>query len=1170
MVALGRRLEAVTASSRDTPAPGSRGNRVAYPTEMRGNPIFFDPTGSRRRALYRVSGFVGIFALIALFAFLATLMTVDRSPLSLLTQAPLAHGLPSPPVTRAELLKVATTLAADLKEKQAILAQQRKVDVAPRAQHPSLTRPDGRALSIGFYVNDDDNSFPDLKKATPHLDWLMPSWLSLESPDLTLTSDVDKRVVQYLGSAKPGMPILPMVQNFWGDKWDGAGLVKLLANATARVALVQNLKIFLDRNKFQGLTVDFEEVPPSAQPNLKLFLQELSESFAKRGYTIVLAVPIDDDAWPYQTYANIVDYLLLMGYDEHWSTGKPGSIAGQHWFEQALDKRMRTLDPAYTIVALGGYGYDWVKGAPAESLSFQDAVLSARDSEADIVFDPESFNPHFSFVEDDGKRHDVWFLDAVTAFNEIHAADAYQPAGYAFWRLGSEDPSIWSVMARPYGASAPEALHRIGQSQDVDLEGNGGILAIQDQPREGERTFETDQEGDIVSESYTKIPTPFVINRSGYIPNKVSLTFDDGPDPEWTPQILDILKQKGVKATFFVVGSNAQANPDLIRRIAAEGHDLGNHTFTHPNLAELPNGWVKLEINANQRLIEALTGRSMTLFRAPYLGDTTPTTADEIMPIEIAQSMGYTSVGVDVDSEDWQRPTPAQIVQNVLNTLHDPNPDDRGNIILLHDSGGDRSATVAALPALIDTLRAQGYTFVPTAELASISPNQVMPPVSSTSVLIDLPVFLAIGWLGHLMEVLFLAAIYLGVVRLLLLCTLAIRNRVSEAKRVPPVLSERLPLQSVLIPAYNEEKVIARTIRQVLASDYPNLEVIVLDDGSTDGTFNMVREQFGTERRVRLFTLVNGGKASALNYGLQEAQGDVVIALDADTLFEPDAIGKLVRWFSDPKIGAVAGNAKVGNRVNIITRWQALEYVTSQNLERRALETLGCVTVVPGAIGAWRHAALLKVDGFPTDTLAEDQDLTLTLQRAGYKVLYDSTAVAWTEAPDTVQGLINQRFRWTFGTLQCLWKHRDATFRPRDGSLGLFAMPQAWLFQFGLSVIAPVIDLLFLWQVAASGLDFLQHGQQFDGQTLQKVVLYYLAFLIVDAGSAAMAFAIERNERTTLLPWLALQRFGYRQLMYYVVLKAWLTALFGTLVGWNKLDRKNSVPGRDARVILVD
>ena len=400
--------------------------------------------------------------------------------------------------------------------------------------------------------------------------------------------------------------------------------------------------------------------------------------------------------------------------------------------------------------------------------------------------------------------------------------------------------------------------------------------------------------------------------------------------------------------------------------------------------------------------------------------------------------------------------------------------------------------------------------------------------------------------------------------RLLLLCALAIRNRMTESKRVPPKLSANPPLQSVLIPAYNEEKVIVRTIRQVLASDYPHLEVIVLDDGSTDGTSNVVRGQFATDRRVRLVTLINGGKAAALNHGLKEAHGDVVVALDADTLFKSDAIGKLVRWFSDPKIGAVAGNAKVGNRVNILTRWQALEYVTGQNLERRAFETLGCVTVVPGAVGAWRRTALVEIGGFPVDTLAEDQDLTIALQKVGYKVLYDSTAVAWTEAPDTVRGLIKQRYRWTFGTLQCLWKHRDATFRPRHGSLGLLAMPQAWLFQFGLSAIAPVIDLLFLWQVIASGLDFLQHGQEFDGQTLLKVTLYYLAFLVVDVGSAGIAFVIERNENIRLLPWLVLQRFGYRQLMYYVVVKASLSALFGSLVGWNKLERKNSVSERAA------
>ena len=441
----------------------------------------------------------------------------------------------------------------------------------------------------------------------------------------------------------------------------------------------------------------------------------------------------------------------------------------------------------------------------------------------------------------------------------------------------------------------------IGRTQDVDIEGSGGILRVADSPQTGTRTFETDKRfGDIVDETYTRVPTPFVIHRSGDVPGKLALTFDDGPDPEWTPQILDILKAKGVKASFFVIGANAESYPDLVQRIVAEGHDLGNHTFTHPNLGEFPDVLVKLEINANQRLIEALTGRSMRLFRAPYMGDTDPTTSDEIMPIEIAQSMGSTSVGVSVDPDDWQQPSADEIVQRVLSQVNDPNPETRGNIILLHNSGGDRSATVAALPDLIDRLKAQGYSFVPASELAGMTQAQAMPPVpqSSFGYLVDRPVFATLGWLGHFVRTLFFVAIWLGIARLVFLCGLALRNRVVEKRRIPPELPSPPNLQSVLVPAYNEEKVIEQTIRRILASDYPNLEVIVIDDGSTDNTSGVVRDHFSDDPRVKLITVANGGKAAALNRGLAEARGDVIVALDADTHFQRDSISRLVRWFA--------------------------------------------------------------------------------------------------------------------------------------------------------------------------------------------------------------------------------------------------------------------------------
>ena len=380
---------------------------------------------------------------------------------------------------------------------------------------------------------------------------------------------------------------------------------------------------------------------------------------------MVLAVPFDDDGWPYASYAQIADYLLLMGYDQHWDQSAPGSIAGEDWFEDTLDKRMQELDPDRTIVAIGGYGYDWVKGHETQELTFEEAVLSAQDSEANIEFDPQTANPHFSFIEDDGNRHDVWFLDGVTAFNEIQAGDAYHMAGYALWRIGSEDPSVWSVLGQPYGTPPPDGLRDIGTSQDIDFEGEGEVLHVREQPTSGARTFDIDRDtGQIVDETYKAVPTPFVIERTGTTPGKLALTFDDGPDPDWTPRILDILKEKGVHASFFIIGENAQANPDLVHRILADGHDVGNHTFTHPNLGELPDSLVTLEINANQRLFEALTGRSMRLFRAPFLGDSEPTTSDEIVPIEIAQSMGYVTVGLHVDPNDWLRPPADTIDQS--------------------------------------------------------------------------------------------------------------------------------------------------------------------------------------------------------------------------------------------------------------------------------------------------------------------------------------------------------------------------------------------------------------------------------------------------------------------------------------------------------------------------
>jgi len=490
----------------------------------------------------------------------------------------------------------------------------------------------------------------------------------------------------------------------------------------------------------------------------------------------------------------------------------------------------------------------------------------------------------------------------------------------------------------------------------------------------------------------------------------------------------------------------------------------------------------------------------------------------------------------------------------------DKNQETRGEVILLHDSGGDRAATVEALPTLIHELKARGFRFVAVSDLAGLSRDQVMPAISSNERMFtraDAITFFFLSTGGWTLQWVFLIGILLGLARLVFVGSLAL-GQWSRSRRRERIHagSDYVPFVSILAPAYNEELVIENTIRSLLASEYPSYEIIVIDDGSQDNTSKVVEDNFANEKRVRLITIANAGKASALNTGLRYARGEIIVALDADTIFAPQTVAALAHRFYDKSLGAVAGNAKVGNRVNLVTRWQALEYITSQNMDRRAFASLNCITVVPGAVGAWRKDLLDEVGGFPSDTLAEDQDLTLRIRRLGYRIGYEETAIAWTEAPHNLRSLAKQRFRWAYGTLQCMWKHRDALFRPRYGALGFVAMPNVWIFQILFALISPVMDLMLLYVLISSAFDRWQQPTGYSSTNLQQVIFYYALFLTIDWVSAGFAFLLERRERWQLLWWLFLQRFCYRQVMYYVMIKSVAMAIRGPVVGWGKLERK--------------
>ncbi|MCM3873468.1 MAG: glycosyltransferase [Pyrinomonadaceae bacterium] len=1022
-----------------------------------------------------------------------------------------------------------------------------------------------KPVAIGFYVNWDDSSYESLKHNLAQLDWLVPEWGRLQEGSEPLTRDIDPRVVELVRHERGEMPIIPLVQNYRNERWDPAMLDRAVADEASRGRLVESLVRFVGENRFGGVCVDFEEVSAAAQPNLLLFMRSLKAAFSSRGWILAQAVPFDNPEWNLRAYAAVTDYLLLMAYDQHWSNSGAGPIAGQDWFDRNLASRMRDLEPAKTIICIGGYGYDWSGDSEATEVTFQEAVLSARDSDAHVSFDRASRNPYFSYEEEDGSYHTVWFLDAVTAYNQILAASKFHPAGYALWRLGSEDPSLWAIFGSGFGGlkttNSAESLQQMRFGYDVDFEGTGEILQVSALPKEGSRKVRVDPiSGFIDQEDYTTIPSSYVIRRSGDQPGLVALTFDDGPDPLWTPRILEILKQENVPATFFIIGSNGQANPGLLTRIVDEGHDIGNHTYSHPNLGAVPGQITDLELNATQRLIESVTGRATILFRPPYFGDAEPTTPDEVDPIVRAMRLGYLTVGLRVDPDDWALPGTSQIVQRTIEGVTAADPDRRGQIVLLHDGGGDRQQTLDALPEMIHELRARKFRFVTVSQLAGLPRDRAMPAVPAGQELFtraNAITFSALSLGERLLHWIFLIGIILGLARVTTIGALAFgqwrRSRRREATQAGQTYQ---PFVSIIVPAYNEELVIAKTIESLLASTYPSFEIIVVDDGSTDHTSEVVRDRFSFDNRIRLFTKENAGKGEALNFGLDHARGELIVALDADTLFVPQTIAALAHRFQDPSIAAVAGNAKVGNRINLVTRLQALEYITSQNLDRRAFASLNCITVVPGAVGAWRRDLVKRAGGFSSDTLAEDQDLTLELRRLGYTIGYEENAIAWTEAPDTWIALAKQRFRWSYGTLQCMWKHRDALLRWRFGTLGMIAMPNVWIFQILFPLISPVMDLMLVWALFSAALQHVEHPAEYVATNLLEVLFYYAVFLAVDWLAAAFALLLEKRERPSLLWWLFLQRFCYRQLMYWVMIKSVTTAARGALIGWGKLERK--------------
>ncbi|XVV17838.1 bifunctional polysaccharide deacetylase/glycosyltransferase family 2 protein [Actinoplanes sp. CA-131856] len=631
----------------------------------------------------------------------------------------------------------------------------------------------------------------------------------------------------------------------------------------------------------------------------------------------------------------------------------------------------------------------------------------------------------------------------------------------------------------------------------------------------------------------------------------IALTFDDGPDPTWTPRVLDVLKRHNAHGTFFVVGSEVSRHPALAKRVTDEGSELGLHTFTHPNLQLIAPWRRNLELSQTQVAIARATGVHTNLARFPYSSKTAAIDETNWKIIKDAGKQGYLVVVNDLDSEDWQLPGVQRIIRNAT-----PNGG-ASAIVLFHDAGGDRSQTVRALESYIPMMQAKGYRFTTVTEglNGTIAESNKAAAKSATVPLLaenpeapgtDVWRGMAVIWTVRLADGLvwviaglFLLVGTLTIGRTALLLLLATRH--ARQRRKPGWSWGRPVVEpvSVIVPAYNEKEGIEAAVRSLAGGDYPDIEVVVVDDGSTDGTAALVEQM--RLPNVRVVRVPNGGKSNALNTGVALARHDLIVTVDGDTIFEPDSIRELVQPFADPKVGAIAGNVKVGNRERMVAAWQHIEYVIGFNLDRRLYEVLGCMPTVPGAIGAFRREALAQVGGVSDETLAEDTDVTIALLRAGWKVVYAEKAKAWTEAPATLEQLYRQRYRWSYGTMQAMWKHRRALWDSGpSGRFGRVGLPFLALFGVALPMLAPVVDIMLVY-----GLVFWE---------LEETVVAWLGMLALQLFTAAVAFRFDKESLKPL--WrLPLQQFAYRQLMYLVLMQSATTALTGGRLRWHKLHR---------------
>lgn len=1120
-------------------------------------PVFSDPSRKRSRKVSAFAGALFVFAvfwimLLTLHLFKMEDIDFDRSRFSTADVEPLfATG----------------DISSDV---DAVVADNAYIDDLAKPNQALLPSCDGargrgEALLPGardifaFLPFDPEWAYTSFEKNCTQIDVLVPEWYKLSETGgkiLDIASHFQDaiRIQQLIAKNRDDFALMPSIS--LSELESFSKVVTLLGADTARQDVVDKLTSLAVTNDFDGICLDTTAFPLETSGVATKLMQQLKASFAKANLKTCSIVDVENEFWMEADLVAASDRMVVTMVRVPFAGSYPAPVAPQKWFEETADFVASVVPSEKLVFALGTGGFDWETAELEPDWTDYTSILSQVSlQDGQVRFFDTDLNSQAIYIDEDQNRHFSWFLDAATFHNQLRTLEKYGLAGVAVWSLGREDPGIWDVLALQ-GAPFPklqERLEAVSVADNLRYFGKGTFFQLSSEAVTGRRSF-PDYRGDrlIHAQEYSVLPKPVLIERFGEVQsNQISLTFDDGPDPVFTDQILDVLAAKGVKATFFVVGKSIAQAPDVLQRMVREGHTLGSHSFFHPKLENLPSSRVMLELNSVQRMVAGLTGRNMQLYRTPYGNSVGPVTADHANPIRIATSLGYAEMGADIVAYDWTKTTARAIVEQVRKAVHEEK-----NVVMLHDAGGNRKATVASLGMMIDEMRAEGLSFVSAPEILGLGPFDLMPLDNSFAAKMDGVSFKVLFSAKSIFVALFWTTVLLGIFRSISILVLALLRRPTA-----PTDPSYEPSVTVVVAAYNEAKVIETSLDTILASDYKNFHVLVIDDGSTDGTASIVRERFKDDHRVVVYSQENGGKWRALNSAYRFISTDLVVAIDADTMLHKDAIRRIVAPFRDPKVGAVAGNVKVGNRLNLLTRLQGLEYIVAQNLERRAFDKINGMLVVPGAIGAWRVAAVKQAGGYSGDTLAEDADLTVSIQRKGYNVRFVENAISVTEAPATLIPFLKQRLRWTLGMMQMGWKHRGCIAERR--SCGIVSLNDLQIFGVLFALFAPIADIVLLTTIGVAVKEFLAGRPPLDESGSNILLAGYVILPLMDVLMAVVAVHLDRRSDDTESYWqlwvIPFQRVFYRQLLYFTVYRSVSRAITGRLAKWGKLTRMGTV-----------